>query len=90
VSRQSAFALYPKLAPHPRDVVGRRVAVRGLLLGILGEQRILDETFTIDWCFMGGVGGLSSASFQETVDPPSFDAGDRGATLAAIYRAARI
>ena len=51
----------------------RLADVRDLLLGILGEQRIRDETFTIDWCFMGGVAGLSSASFQETVDPPPFD-----------------
>ena len=51
----------------------RLAAVRDRLLGILGEQRIRDETFTIDWCFMGGVTGLTYASFQETVDPPPFD-----------------
>lgn len=51
----------------------RLAAVRDCLLGILGDQRIRDETFTIDWCFMGGVAGLTSASFQETVDPPPFD-----------------
>lgn len=51
----------------------RLAAVRNRLLGILGEQRMRDETFTIDWCFMGGVTGLTSASFQETVDPPPFD-----------------
>ncbi|MCX7063072.1 MAG: hypothetical protein NT024_00550, partial [Proteobacteria bacterium] len=51
----------------------RLAAVRDRLLGILGEQRIRDETFTIDWCFMGGVASLSSESFQETVDPPPVD-----------------
>ena len=51
----------------------RLAAVRDRLLGILGDQRVRDETFTIDWCFMGGVAGLTYASFQETVDPPPFD-----------------
>jgi len=51
----------------------RLADVRARLLSLLGDQRIRGETFTIDWCFLMGAAGLSSASFQETVDPAPLD-----------------
>ena len=44
-----------------------------LLLAIVGERRIQDETFTIDWRFSAGHGGLSGASFEELADPALLD-----------------
>ena len=47
--------------------------ITGLLLAIVGERRIQDETFTIDWRFSAGHGGLSGASFEELADPALLD-----------------
>ena len=55
------------------DSPARLVAARSLLLGIVGEQLIREQTFTIDWHFSSGPMGMSSASFEELADPPSSD-----------------
>jgi ATPase family associated with various cellular activities (AAA) len=45
------------------------VSVRDRLLAVVGDQRLLEETFTIDWHFSAGEMGLTSASFEEIADP---------------------
>ena len=37
-------------------------AIRDRLLGVVGNQRLREETFTIDWHFAVGELGLTSAS----------------------------
>ncbi len=51
----------------------RALAVEALLLGIVGERRMREETFTIDWRFGGGDGSLTGVSFEELVDPGLLD-----------------
>ena len=41
----------------------------GRLLGVVGNQRVREETFTIDWHFAAGELGLTSAEFEEVADP---------------------
>jgi len=50
------------------------VAVRDRLLAVAGDQRIREETFTIDWHFMSSHSGLTSATFEELADPAPLDA----------------
>lgn len=42
---------------------------REKLLGIVGEQLVRDETFTIDWHFYSANSGLTSVTFEEIADP---------------------
>src|ERR1700679_2245408 len=46
--------------------------VRGKVVGIVGEQLVAHEMFTIDWHFSSRQ-GLSSASFNEMADPAPYD-----------------
>jgi hypothetical protein len=55
------------------DSLARLNAVRETLLGIVGEQLVRREMFTIDWHFCSGQMGLSSASFDEIADPAPYD-----------------
>jgi len=45
-------------------------SVRDRLLAVVGDQRIREETFTIDWHFTSSQAGLTSATFEELADPP--------------------
>lgn len=47
--------------------------VEGMLLGIIGERRMREETFTIDWRFGTDGGHLTGVSFEELVDPALLD-----------------
>lgn len=51
----------------------RALAVEAVLLEIVGERRMREETFTIDWRFEGGDGSLTGVSFEELVDPELLD-----------------
>jgi hypothetical protein len=51
----------------------RALAVEALLLEIVGERRMREETFTIDWRFGTGDGSLTGVSFEEIVDPALLD-----------------
>jgi len=55
------------------ETLARLDAVRATLLGIVGEQLVRREMFTIDWHFSSGQMGLSSASFDEMADPAPYD-----------------
>ena len=44
-------------------------SIRDRLLGVVGNQRVREETFTIDWHFAAGELGLTSAEFEEVADP---------------------
>lgn len=55
------------------DTTERARAVEALLLGIVGERRMREETFTIDWRFGTGDGSLGGVSFEELVDPALLD-----------------
>ena len=46
---------------------------RDRLLGVVGNRRLREETFTIDWHFAAGELGLTSAEFEEVADPGSPD-----------------
>jgi len=54
------------------DSVARLDTIRATLLGIVGEQLVRREMFTIDWHFSSRT-GLCSASFDEMADPAPFD-----------------
>jgi hypothetical protein len=43
----------------------RAEETRAALLRVVGDRRILEETFVIDWHFIAGGGNLSNASFEE-------------------------
>jgi SpoVK/Ycf46/Vps4 family AAA+-type ATPase len=43
------------------------------LLGIVGDRRVLQQTFLIDWQFSTGDGSLNSASFEEMLDEELLD-----------------
>jgi SpoVK/Ycf46/Vps4 family AAA+-type ATPase len=47
-------------------------AARARLLEIIGEQRVREEIFTIDWHF-SSLHGLSNIAFDELADPALFD-----------------
>ena len=55
------------------DTPAHAERIAELLLAIVGERRIQEETFTIDWRFSAGHGGLSGASFEELADPALLD-----------------
>jgi len=48
-------------------------SIRDRLLGVVGNERLREETFTIDWHFAAGELGLTSAEFEELADPGSPD-----------------
>ena len=48
-------------------------SIRDRLLGVVGNRRLREETFTIDWHFAAGELGLTSAEFEEVADPGSPD-----------------
>jgi hypothetical protein len=54
------------------DNINRLEQVRAKVLGIVGEQMVRHEMFTIDWQFSSRQ-GLSSASFDEMADPAPYD-----------------
>jgi hypothetical protein len=43
------------------------------LLAIVDDQRVREETFTIDWYFTSSQAGLTSATFEELADPTPLD-----------------
>lgn len=43
------------------------------LLEIVGDRRMREETFTMDWRFSGGHGYTTGASFEELADPALLD-----------------
>lgn len=47
--------------------------VRGALLGAIGNCRVREQMFTIDWQFRDGRGGLTGTSFDEVADEPLLD-----------------
>jgi energy-coupling factor transporter ATP-binding protein EcfA2 len=47
------------------DSKSRADEARGTMMRIIGDRRMRDETFVIDWHFIAGGGGLSNASFEE-------------------------
>ena len=51
------------------DSRGDLESFRDQLLGIVGEQLVRDETFTIDWHFHSAYSGLTSVAFEEIADP---------------------
>jgi hypothetical protein len=55
------------------ESLARLDTVRATLMGIVGEQLVRREMFTIDWHFSSGQLGLSSASFDEMADPAPHD-----------------
>jgi hypothetical protein len=55
------------------DSMPSLVSVRERLLAVVGDQRLREETFTIDWHFTSSELGLTSASFEELADPAPFD-----------------
>jgi hypothetical protein len=55
------------------DTPQRAVAVEELLLGVVGERRVREETFTMDWRFSGGHGYTTGACFEELADPALHD-----------------
>jgi hypothetical protein len=50
---------------HSRQAL---VNARERLLGVVGDTRLREEMFTVDWRFTGAH-GLSSATFEESADP---------------------
>jgi hypothetical protein len=55
------------------DTPERARAVEELLLGIVGERRVKEEAFTMDWRFSGGHGYTTGACFEELADPALHD-----------------
>jgi SpoVK/Ycf46/Vps4 family AAA+-type ATPase len=51
----------------------RLEATRARLLDIVGEQRVREEIFTIDWYFWTSHSGLSNVAFDELADPELLD-----------------
>ena len=81
------FTLWTDTVQHAESVVES-------LFAIVGERRMKEETFTIDWRFSGGSGGLTGASFEELVDPALLDEayptlGEPVARFIARYLSAR-
>jgi len=76
------------------DTAERARQVEQLLLGIIGDRRMREETFTMDWRFSGGHGYTTGASFEELADPALLDEaypalGEPVAQFIARYLAAR-
>lgn len=55
------------------DTPERASRLEELLLEIVGERRLKEETFTMDWRFSGGHGYTTGASFEELADPALLD-----------------
>ena len=55
------------------DTPGHACRIEKRLLEIIGERRMREEMFTMDWRFLGGYGGLTGASFEELADPALMD-----------------
>jgi hypothetical protein len=55
------------------DTPERARNIEQLLLRIVGERLLKEETFTMDWRFSGGHGFTTGASFEELADPPLLD-----------------
>jgi hypothetical protein len=55
------------------DTVPHADRIAELLLTIVGERRIREEAFTIDWRFSDGHAGLTGTSFEELADPALLD-----------------
>jgi hypothetical protein len=55
------------------DTPERARKLEELLLGIVGDRRMKEETFTMDWRFSGGRGYTTGASFEELADPALLD-----------------
>jgi hypothetical protein len=51
------------------DSMPSLASVREGLLAVVGDQRLREETFTIDWHFTSSELGLTSAEFEEMADP---------------------
>lgn len=49
------------------------ISARDRLLAVVGDQRIREETFTIDWHFTSSQAGLTSATFEELADHAPLD-----------------
>jgi hypothetical protein len=55
------------------DGKSRAEDTRAAMMRIVGERRILDRTFVIDWHFITGGGTLSNASFEEMAEEELHD-----------------
>lgn len=55
------------------DTRERARTLEELLLGVVGDRRMKEETFTMDWRFSGGRGYTTGASFEELADPALLD-----------------
>jgi len=55
------------------DTAERACKLEELLLQIVGDRRMKEETFTMDWRFSGGFGGTTGATFEELADPALLD-----------------
>lgn len=55
------------------DTPERARKLEELLLEIVGDRRMKEETFTMDWRFSGGMGYTTGASFEELADPALLD-----------------
>lgn len=55
------------------DTPDRALELEQLLLEIVGDRRMKEDTFTMDWRFSGGHGYTTGASFEELADPALLD-----------------
>lgn len=55
------------------DTAERARKLEELLFEIIGDRRMKEETFTMDWRFSGGLGYTTGTSFEELADPALFD-----------------
>lgn len=55
------------------DTPKRARELEELLMNIVGDRRMREETFTMDWRFSGGLGYTTGASFEELADPALLD-----------------
>jgi hypothetical protein len=55
------------------DTPERARQLEELLFSIIGNRRMREETFTMDWRFSGGHGFTTGASFEELADPALLD-----------------
>ena len=60
------FTLWADTPGHARGIEKR-------LLEVVGERRVREEMFSMDWRFLAGYGGLTGASFEELADPAPLD-----------------
>lgn len=76
------------------DSVARAGQVHETLLRILGDRRVEEQMFIINWQFTSGDGSLSNATFEEILDEPLLDEaypslGEPVSTFVNRYLAAR-